>query len=80
MTWPGDPVGPCAADRATICCLSEEFHREDHMSVVIAYMVLEGATRELLEAAVKDAIRKGWQPIGGIAVSGSMFYQAMGGH
>jgi hypothetical protein len=50
------------------------------MPVVIAYMVLEGATKELLEAAVKEAIRKGWQPIGGIAVSGAMFYQAMAGH
>jgi hypothetical protein len=50
------------------------------MSVVIAYSVLEGATKELLEAAVKDAIRKGWQPIGGIAVSNGVFYQAMGGY
>jgi hypothetical protein len=50
------------------------------MSVVIAYMVLEGASRQELEAAVKDALRKGWQPIGGVAVSGGMFYQAMAGH
>jgi hypothetical protein len=50
------------------------------MSVVIAYMVLEGTTKQELEAAVKDAIRKGWQPIGGLAVSGNTFYQAMAGH
>ena len=50
------------------------------MSVVIAYMVLEGASRQELEAAVKDAIRKGWQPLGGVAVSAGMFYQAMAGH
>jgi len=50
------------------------------MSVVIAYMVLEAATKDLLEAAVKDALRKGWQPIGGVSVSGTMFYQAMAGH
>jgi len=49
------------------------------MSVIIAYMVLEGSTKELLEAAVKDALRKGWQPIGGVSVSGDKFYQAMAG-
>jgi hypothetical protein len=47
---------------------------------VIAYSVLEGATKELLEAAVKEYIRKGWQPIGGIAVSGGIFFQAMVGY
>jgi hypothetical protein len=49
------------------------------MQVVIAYMVLEGASKQELETAVKEAIRKGWQPIGGVAVSGNMLYQAMVG-
>ena len=49
------------------------------MAVVIAYMVLEAASRLELETAVKDALRKGWQPMGGIAVSGGVFYQAMVG-
>ena len=59
---------------------TNDFYQEDEMPVVIAYMVLEGATKELLEAAVKDAIRKGWQPLGGVSVSGNIFYQAMAGH
>lgn len=50
------------------------------MSVVIAYIVLEAASRELLEVAVKDSLRKGWQPIGGVAIQGNVFYQAMVGH
>lgn len=49
------------------------------MSVVIAYMVLEAASRQELESAVKDALRKGWQPMGGIAVSAGVFYQTMVG-
>jgi hypothetical protein len=49
------------------------------MPVVIAYMVLEAASKKELEAAVKDAIRKGWQPMGGVAVSANLFYQAMVG-
>jgi len=50
------------------------------MSIVIAYMVLEAPSREQLEAAVKEAIGKGWQPAGGIAVSAGIFYQAVTGH
>jgi hypothetical protein len=50
------------------------------MSVVIAYMVLEADSKQELEIAVKDALRKGWQPIGGISVSEGKFYQAMAGH
>lgn len=48
--------------------------------VIIAYKILESSSVELLEALVKDAISKGWQPIGGVAVSDGHFYQAMGGH
>lgn len=50
------------------------------MAVVVAYMVIEGTTKDELETLVKAAIGKGWQPIGGIAISGRMFYQAMVGH
>lgn len=49
------------------------------MSVVIAYMVIEAGTRQELETAVKDALRKGWQPLGGVSVSDGKFYQAMAG-
>ena len=49
------------------------------MAVVIAYAVLEAASRVELEAAVREAIGKGWQPVGGIAVSGGVFYQAVVG-
>jgi hypothetical protein len=49
------------------------------MSVVIAYMLLEAESREQLETVVKDAIRKGWQPQGGVSVSNGIFYQAMVG-
>jgi hypothetical protein len=50
------------------------------MAVIIAYKILEAASMQEIEALVKEAISKGWQPIGGIAVSGGRFYQAMGGH
>ena len=50
------------------------------MAVVIAYSVLEAESKKQLEKLVSEAISKGWQPIGGVAVSGGMFYQAMGGH
>jgi len=49
------------------------------MAVVIAYMVIEAASREELESAVKDALRKGWQPLGGVSVSDGKFFQAMAG-
>jgi len=50
------------------------------MPVIIAYKILESTSVQALEALVKDAISKGWQPIGGIAASDGHFYQAMGGH
>jgi len=50
------------------------------MPVLIAYAILQGTTKEQLEALVREAIGKGWQPIGGVAVSGNVFYQAMAGH
>jgi hypothetical protein len=50
------------------------------MPVLIAYTILEGSTKEQLEALVREAIGKGWQPIGGVAISGKVFYQAMAGH
>ncbi|MGD0801377.1 MAG: DUF1737 domain-containing protein [Terracidiphilus sp.] len=50
------------------------------MPVIIAYSILQGASIQQLETLVKDAISKGWQPIGGVAVSGGVFYQAMAGH
>lgn len=49
------------------------------MSVVIAYVVLEAGSREELVALVKEAIGKGWQPEGGVAVADGRFYQAMVG-
>jgi hypothetical protein len=49
------------------------------MSIVIAYIVVEAPSRKQLEAAVKEAIGKGWQPVGGVAVSGGVFYQALTG-
>jgi protein involved in ribonucleotide reduction len=53
---------------------------EVEMTVLIAYTILQGTTKEQLEALVREAIGKGWQPIGGVAVSGNVFYQAMAGH
>jgi hypothetical protein len=53
---------------------------EVEMPVLIAYAILQGTTKEQLEALVREAIGKGWQPIGGVAVSGNVFYQAMAGH
>jgi len=50
------------------------------MSVVIAYKILEAPTAALLETAVKEALGKGWQPIGGIAIANGIFYQAVAGH
>jgi hypothetical protein len=50
------------------------------MPVIIAYMVLEAGSREELENLVKEAIGKGWQPEGGLAVANGRFYQAMVGH
>jgi hypothetical protein len=50
------------------------------MAVIVAYKVLEGASKKDLEAAVKEAIKQGWQPLGGVAISNEIFYQAMGGH
>jgi hypothetical protein len=46
---------------------------------IVAYMILEGATKAQLEEEVKVAISKGWQPLGGISVAGNSFYQAMVG-
>ena len=50
------------------------------MMVVVAYVILEGETKTQLETLVKEYISKGWQPIGGVSVSGGHFYQAMAGH
>ncbi len=50
------------------------------MSVVVAYIVLEAASKQQLEVLVKESISRGWQPLGGVAVSGFMFYQAMAGN
>jgi hypothetical protein len=43
------------------------------MAVVVAYMVIEGTTKEELENLVKVAIGKGWQPLGGVAIAGRFF-------
>ena len=53
---------------------------EVEMTVLIAYTILQGTSKEQLEALVREAIGKGWQPLGGVAVSGNVFYQAMAGH
>jgi hypothetical protein len=50
------------------------------MPVIIAYMVLEAGSKKELEAEVREAIGKGWQPEGGISVANGRFYQAMVGH
>ena len=50
------------------------------MLVVIAYRVLEAGSREELETIVREAIGKGWQPLGGVSVCSGRFYQAMSGH
>ena len=64
--------------RVQSCCLTMK--EEVAMPVVIAYSILEAASRVQLETLVKEAISKGWQPVGGVSVSGGMFYQAMAGH
>jgi len=43
-------------------------------------MILEAETKKQLEALVKEAIGKGWQPLGGVSSNGSLFYQAMAGY
>jgi len=48
-------------------------------TTVVAYKILEGATKAQLEELVKVAISKGWQPLGGVSVAGNLFYQAMVG-
>jgi hypothetical protein len=58
---------------------TRKVYREDQMAVVVAYMVIEGTTKEELENLVKVAIGKGWQPLGGVAIAGRFFYQAMVG-
>ena len=50
------------------------------MSVVVAYKILEGATVKQLEALVADAIKNGWQPVGGVAISGTTLYQVVVGY
>ena len=50
------------------------------MPVVIAYAILEGETKQKLEALVKEFISKGWQPIGGVAIAEGHFYQSVVGH
>jgi len=49
------------------------------MSVVVAYTVLEASSKEKLEVLVMEFISKGWQPLGGVAIAGLSFYQAMAG-
>jgi len=49
------------------------------MPQIVAYVVLEGASIKKLEEAVKEHMSKGWQPLGGVSVSGTHFYQAMVG-
>jgi hypothetical protein len=49
------------------------------MTQIVAYVILHGTTIKQLEEAVKEHISKGWQPLGGLAVSGTDFYQAMVG-
>ena len=48
-------------------------------TTVVAYKILEGATKAQLEELVKVAISKGWQPLGGVSVAKDVFYQAMVG-
>jgi hypothetical protein len=50
------------------------------MAVVVAYRVLQAESKEQLETLVKEMIAKGWQPLGGIAISDKVFYQAIAGH
>lgn len=49
------------------------------MSVIIAYKVIEAATREALEEAMREALSQGWQPLGGICITNGVFYQAIVG-
>ena len=49
------------------------------VSVVIAYRIVEAATREALEAALAEALKEGWQPLGGLAISNGIFYQTLVG-
>ena len=49
------------------------------MSIVVSYSILRAASPKDLEDKVKEAIKRGWQPLGGLAVNNGEFFQAMAG-
>ena len=53
--------------------------KESLMSIVVSYSILKAPSPKDLEDKVKEAIKRGWQPLGGIAVSNGEFFQAMAG-
>jgi hypothetical protein len=67
------------ADKSSVLEFDPSFWRQAMSTTVVAYKILEGATKAQLEELVKVAISKGWQPLGGVSVAGNLFYQAMVG-
>lgn len=49
------------------------------MSIVVSYSILKATSPKDLEDKVKEAIKRGWQPLGGLAVNNGEFFQAMAG-
>ncbi len=49
------------------------------MSIVVSYSILKAPSPKDLEDKVKEAIKRGWQPLGGLAVSNGEFFQAVAG-
>lgn len=52
---------------------------EFFMSIVVSYSILKATSPKDLEDKVKEAIKRGWQPLGGLAVNNGEFFQAMAG-
>jgi hypothetical protein len=52
---------------------------EFHMQIVVSYSILKATSPKDLEDKVKEAIKRGWQPLGGLAVNNGEFFQAMAG-
>jgi hypothetical protein len=47
------------------------------MKNILKYRVLTANSQKQLVIAVNDAIQEGWQPLGGIAIGGLDWLQAM---
>jgi hypothetical protein len=45
--------------------------------MIVDYQILETITIEKMEVFVRDYIREGWEPIGGISCDGDWYQQAM---